>query len=247
MDLKGKVALITGAAQGIGKAIAQSLAREGVRVVVGDMALDRARETAEEISGSGLEALAMRMDVSQSGEARQTVEDVLSQWGKLDILINNAGITRDGFLIRMKEKDWDQVMDVNLKGTFNCTQAVLKVMSKQRSGRIVNIASIVGLVGNVGQANYAASKAAVIGFTKSVAREYANRGITVNAIAPGFIETSMTQTLSQDVREGLFKQIPMGRFGAAQDVANVVRFLASEEAGYITGQVIHVNGGMLMV
>jgi 3-oxoacyl-[acyl-carrier protein] reductase len=171
---------------------------------------------------------------------------VLNEWGKIDILVNNAGITRDGLLMRMKEEDWNLVLQVNLTGTFNCTKAVMQSMAKQRYGRIVNIASIVGVMGNAGQANYAASKAAVIGFTKTVAREYASRQVTVNAVAPGFIDTAMTQGLPAEVKETLQKQIPLGRLGLPSDVAAAVRFLASDEAGYITGQVVHVNGGMLM-
>jgi 3-oxoacyl-[acyl-carrier protein] reductase len=247
MELKGKVAFITGAAQGIGKAIAQLLSEAGADVVVADLDLGKAQETAKEISERGAKTLALKIDVASLGVVQEAVDSVMTQWGRLDILVNNAGITRDGLLLRMKEEDWNLVMEVNLKGTFNCTKAVLPLMTKKRGGKIVNIASIVGVMGNAGQANYAASKAAVIGFTKSVAREYASRGINVNAVAPGFIETAMTQALSQEVRDNLYKQIPLGRLGTPQDVAYAVRFLVSEEAAYITGQVIHVNGGMLMV
>ncbi|HLB01717.1 MAG TPA: 3-oxoacyl-[acyl-carrier-protein] reductase [Nitrospiria bacterium] len=247
MELKGKVAFITGAAQGIGKAIAQILAEDGADVVVADLVLEKAQETAKEISERGSRALPLKIDVARYPEVREAVDSVMTQWGRLDILVNNAGITRDALLLRMKEEDWDLVLDVNLKGTFHCTKAVLPLMTKQRGGKIVNIASIVGVIGNAGQANYAASKAGVIGFTKTVAREYASRGINVNAVAPGFIETPMTHRLSPEVRENLFKQIPLGRLGTAQDVAHVVGFLVSEKAAYLTGQVIHVNGGMLMV
>ena len=247
MELKGKVAFITGAAQGIGKAIAQLLSEAGADVVVADLDLGKAQETAKEISERGAKTLALKINVASLGVVQEAVDSVMTQWGRLDILVNNAGITRDGLLLRMKEEDWNLVMEVNLKGTFNCTKAVLPPMTKKRSGKIVNIASIVGVMGNAGQANYAASKAAVIGFTKSVAREYASRGINVNAVAPGFIETAMTQALSQEVRDNLYKQIPLGRLGTPQDVAYAVRFLVSEEAAYITGQVLHVNGGMLMV
>ncbi len=247
MELKGKVSFITGAAQGIGKSIAQSLAEAGADVVVADLDISKARETAKEISEQGAKTLALKVNVASLPEVQEAVDSVMTQWGRLDILVNNAGITRDSLLLRMKEEDWNLVMDVNLKGTFNCTKAVLPLMTKKRNGKIVNIASIVGVMGNAGQANYAASKAAVIGFTKSVAREYASRGINVNAVAPGFIETAMTQALSQEVRDNLYKQIPLGRLGTSQDVAHAVRFLVSEEAAYITGQVIHVNGGMLMV
>jgi len=246
MELKGKVAFITGAAQGIGKAIAMILAEAGADIVVADLDLVRAQETAKEISEGNSRALALKINVSSFEEVREAVNSVMTQWGRLDILVNNAGITRDSLLIRMKEEDWDLVMEVNLNGTFHCTKAVLPLMAKRREGKIVSIASIVGFVGNAGQANYAASKAAVIGFTKTVAREYASRGINVNAVAPGFIETAMTHGLSQEVRESLQKQIPLGRLGTAQDVAHAVRFLVSKEATYITGQVIHVNGGMLM-
>ncbi|MCI0527439.1 MAG: 3-oxoacyl-[acyl-carrier-protein] reductase [Nitrospira sp.] len=247
MELKGKVSFITGAAQGIGKAIAQFLAEAGADVVVADLDISKAQETAKEISEQGAKTLALKINVASLPEVQEAVDSVMTQWGRLDILVNNAGITRDGLLLRMKEEDWNLVMDVNLKGTFNCTKAVLPLMTKKRNGKIVNIASIVGVMGNAGQANYAASKAAVIGFTKAVAREYASRGINVNAVAPGFIETAMTQALSQEVRDNLYKQIPLGRLGTPQDVAHAVRFLVSEEAAYITGQVIHVNGGMLMV
>ncbi len=223
------------------------LVQSGADVVVADMNLDRARETVSELEVSGRRLMAVGVNVAESKQVTEMADRVVKEWGRLDILVNNAGITRDGLLLRMSEEDWNQVMDVNLKGTFHCTKAVLPLMTRQRRGRIVNIASVVGAMGNAGQANYAASKAAVIGFTKSVAREYASRAITVNAVAPGFIDTAMTQNLSQEVRDLLLKQIPLARLGTAMDVAYAVRFLISEEAGYITGQVIHVNGGMLMV
>jgi 3-oxoacyl-[acyl-carrier protein] reductase len=247
MELTGKVAFITGAAQGIGKAIARLLAEAGADVVVADLDLPKAQETAKEISEHGFKALPIKINVVSFDEVKQAADSVMAQWGRLDILVNNAGITRDALLLRMKEEDWNLVLDVNLKGTFHCTKAFLPLMTKRREGKIVNIASIVGVIGNAGQANYAASKAAVIGFTRTVAREYASRGINVNAVAPGFIETAMTHGLSPEVRENLYKQIPMGRLGTPQDVAHAVRFLVSESAAYITGQVIHVNGGMLMV
>jgi 3-oxoacyl-[acyl-carrier protein] reductase len=186
------------------------------------------------------------VNVADSDDTKTMADQVLKQWGKIDILVNNAGITRDGLLLRMKEEDWNLVLQVNLNGTFHCTKAVLQPMTKQRYGRIVNIASIVGAMGNVGQANYAASKAAVIGFTKTAAREYASRNVTVNAVAPGFIDTAMTQGLSPEVKEALQKQIPLARLGTPADIANAVRFLVSEDAAYITGHVLHVNGGMLM-
>lgn len=247
MNLNGQIAIVTGGAQGIGKAIVQVLVQSGADAVVADMNLDRSRETVSELEVSGRRLMAVGVNVADSKQVAEMVDRVVKEWGRLDILVNNAGITRDGLLIRMSEEDWNRVMDVNLKGTFHCTKAVLPFMIRQRRGRIVNIASIVGAMGNAGQANYAASKAAVIGFTKSVAREYASRGITANAVAPGFIDTAMTQNLSQEVRDLLLKQIPLSRLGTAMDVAYAVRFLISEEAGYITGQVIHVNGGMLMV
>jgi 3-oxoacyl-[acyl-carrier protein] reductase len=206
----------------------------------------RSQETVAAVQQLGRRALNVKVNVADWNDAKAMVDQVIKEWGKIDILVNNAGITRDGLLLRMKEEDWNLVLQVNLNGTFHCTKAVLQPMTKQRYGRIVNIASIVGVMGNVGQANYAASKAAVIGFTKTVAREYASRAVTVNAVAPGFIDTAMTQGLSPDVKEVLQKQIPLGRLGQPDDIAAAVRFLASDEAAYITGQVLHVNGGMLM-
>ncbi|MBX3327813.1 MAG: beta-ketoacyl-ACP reductase, partial [Nitrospira sp.] len=199
------------------------------------------------VENIGRKALNLKVNVADAGETKSMVEQVLKAWGKVDILVNNAGITRDGLLLRMKEEDWNLVLQINLNGTFNCTKAVLQPMTKQRYGRIVNIASIVGVIGNAGQANYSASKAAVIGFTKTVGREYASRNVTVNAVAPGFIDTAMTHGLSTDVKDTLLKQIPLGRLGTPADIAAAVRFLVSEEAAYITGHVLHVNGGMLMV
>ncbi len=247
MEIKGKVAIVTGGAQGIGRAIAQVLAESGADVVVSDVNADRARETAEALAAGGRRTLAFAADVRDAGQISEMVARAHKELGRVDILVNNAGITRDGLLLRMKEEDWDLVLDINLKGTFHCTKAVLPIMTRQRSGRIVSIASVVGVMGNAGQANYAASKAAVIGFTKSVAREYGSRGITANAVAPGFIDTAMTQGLAPDVRAGLLKQIPLARLGSVMDVAYAVRFLVSDEAAYVTGQVVHVNGGMLMV
>jgi len=247
MALAGKVAIVTGAAQGIGRAIAETLARHGADIVVADLDPGRSQDTVEAVSKLGRRALNVKVNVADWDDVKSMTDQVLKDWGKIDILVNNAGVTRDGLLVRMKEEDWNLVLQVNLNGTFHCTKAVLQAMSKQRSGRIVNIASIVGAIGNAGQANYAASKAAVIGFTKTVAREYASRMITVNAVAPGFIDTAMTHGLPPEVKETLKKQIPLGRLGQPSDVAEAVRFLVSEEAGYITGQVLHVNGGMLMV
>ena len=247
MGLEGKIAIVTGAAQGIGRAIAETLARHGADIAVADLDPGRSQEAVTAITQLGRKALNVKVNVADWNDVKAMVDQVLKEWGKVDILVNNAGITRDGLLIRMKEEDWNLVLQVNLNGTFHCTKAVLQPMTKQRYGRIVNIASIVGAMGNAGQANYAASKAAVIGFTKTVAREYASRQVTVNAVAPGFIDTAMTHGLPADVKETLQKQIPLGRLGRPADVAEAVRFLASEEAGYITGQVLHVNGGMLMV
>jgi 3-oxoacyl-[acyl-carrier protein] reductase len=246
MSLKGKVAIVTGAAQGIGRAIAETLARAGADLVVADLDPGRAQDTVNAIGQFGGRVLNVKVNVADWNDVKEMTDHVLKECGKIDILVNNAGITRDGLLVRMREEDWNLVIQVNLNGTFHCTKAVMQPMTKQRYGRIVNIASIVGAMGNAGQANYAASKAAVIGFTKSVAREYASRMVTVNAVAPGFIDTAMTQGLPADVKETLQKQIPLGRLGQPSDVAEAVRFLASDEAGYITGHVLHVNGGMLM-
>jgi len=241
--LAGKVALITGAAQGIGLAIARTLAGCGASVVLADVDADKAQEAAKSVTGR---ALGLAMNVARGDEVAAGIARVMTECGRLDVLVNNAGITRDGLLIRMKEEDWDRVIEVNLKGTFHCTKAALGVMIKQRSGRIISIASIVGVMGNSGQANYAASKAAILGFTKSVAREYANRGVTANAVAPGFIKTAMTEQLSEDVQARMREQIPLGRLGTPEDVAEAVAFLASDAAAYVSGQVIHVNGGMWM-
>lgn len=246
MGLEDKVAIITGGSQGIGKAIALLLAEKGVNIAVSDINREKAEEALREIESLGRKGLAIGVDVSNYNEVEAMVKKVVDTFGAIHILVNNAGITRDSLIIRMKEEDWDAVLDVNLKGTFNCTKAVLKYMTKQKGGRIVNIASIVGVMGNPGQANYVASKAGIIGFTKSAAREYSSRDITVNAVAPGFIDTAMTQALPTEIREKLSKQIPMERFGTPIDVAQAVRFLVSDEANYITGQVIHVNGGMWM-
>jgi 3-oxoacyl-[acyl-carrier protein] reductase len=246
MSLQGRVAIVTGAAQGIGRAIAETLAEAGADVVVADLDPTRSKDTVAAVEKVGRKALNLKVNVADANDTKAMAEQVIKDWGKIDILVNNAGITRDGLLLRMKEEDWNLVLQVNLNGTFHCTKAVLQPMTKQRYGRIVNIASIVGAMGNVGQANYAASKAAVIGFTKTVAREYASRNVTVNAVAPGFIDTAMTQGLAAEVKEALQKQIPLARLGTPADIANAVRFLVSEDASYITGHVLHVNGGMLM-
>ena len=246
MMLEGKKALVTGAAQGIGQSIAGALAQAGADVVVVDLDAARCEDTLRSIRQQGRQGLSFSMNVSEWNAVKDTVDRVMKEWGRIDILVNNAGITRDGLIMRMKEEDWNAVLQVNLTGTFYCTKALLIPMSKQRYGRIVNIASVVGVMGNAGQANYSASKAAVIGLTKTVAREYASRNITVNAVAPGFIETAMTQTLSGDIKDSLLKQIPAGRLGQPDDIAEAVKFLASDAASYVTGHVLHVNGGMYM-
>jgi 3-oxoacyl-[acyl-carrier protein] reductase len=246
MSLQGKVAIVTGAAQGIGRAIAEALAHAGADIAVADLDPGRSADTVAAVEKIGRKALNVKVNVADANDTKAMAEQVIKAWGKIDILVNNAGITRDALLLRMKEDDWNLVLQVNLNGTFNCTKAVLQLMTKQRYGRIVNIASIVGAMGNVGQANYAASKAAVIGFTKTVAREYASRNVTVNAVAPGFIDTAMTQGLPVEVKDTLQKQIPLGRLGTPADIAAAVRFLVSDDAAYVTGHVLHVNGGMLM-
>ena len=246
MSLTGKTAVVTGSAQGIGQAIAITLAQDGADVVVADLNADRCEETVARIKALGRQAMAVAVNVGDWDQVKSMIDRVLKDWKQVDILVNNAGITRDGLLLRMKEEDWQSVLQVNLTGTFFCVKAVVPTMSRQRSGRIVNIASIVGAIGNAGQANYSASKAAVIGLTKTVAREYAGRNLTVNAVAPGFIDTAMTQDLSADTKEALLKQIPLNRLGQASDIADAVSFLCSEKAGYITGHILHVNGGMHM-
>jgi 3-oxoacyl-[acyl-carrier protein] reductase len=246
LKLAGKVALVTGAAQGIGKAVALLLARNGADIVVWDINLEKAEETANEIQSIGRKALAVKGDVANWNDVERMVEVILEKFAKIDILVNNAGITRDKLILRMTEEDWDAVLDVNLKGTFHCTKAVVRHMAKQRSGKIVNIASVVGEMGNAGQANYSASKAGVIGLTKTIAREFAQRGLNINAIAPGYIETPMTEALPEKAKEELKKLIPMERLGKPEDVAEAVLFLVSEESSYITGQVLNVNGGIYM-
>ncbi len=246
MKLTGKVALVTGAAQGIGRAIALLLARNGADIVVSDINLEKAEETAKEVRAIGPKAMAVKVDVANLSDVDRMVAGILEKLAKIDILVNNAGITRDKLILRMTEEDWDAVLGVNLKGTFNCTKAVVRHMAKQRSGKIVNIASVVGEMGNAGQANYSASKAGVIGLTKTIAREYAQRGINVNAIAPGYIETPMTEALPEKAKEELKKLIPMERLGKPEDVAEAVLFLVSEESSYVTGQVLNVNGGIYM-
>lgn len=247
MLLDGKVALITGASRGIGRAVAVGLAAAGAKVVINYAGNEAAaRDVEHQITASGGEALVVQGDVSAAAAAEQLVARGLEVFGRIDILVNNAGITRDNLLLRMKEEDWDAVLNTNLKGVYHCTRAAVRPMMKQRQGRIVNMASVVGIMGNAGQANYAAAKAGVIGFTKAMAKELASRGITVNAVAPGFISTDMTRALSEQVRQDLARQIPLGRLGAPEDVANVVLFLVSPWADYVTGQVINVDGGMVM-
>jgi 3-oxoacyl-[acyl-carrier protein] reductase len=243
---KGKVAVITGASRGIGRSIALALAAEGAKIVVVDLDLAATEAVVAELKGQGAEAVAVVGNVTVAVDAEKMIDAAVQSFGRVDILVNNAGITRDGLLMRMKEDDWDAVLTVNLKGAFLCTKAVSKVMTRQRSGRIINIASVVGQMGNAGQANYCASKAGLIGLTKSNARELAKRNITVNAVAPGFIATAMTDALPEKAREELVAQIPLERLGSTDDIANAVVFLATERSGYITGQVLAVNGGMYM-
>jgi 3-oxoacyl-[acyl-carrier protein] reductase len=246
MSLNGKIALVTGAAQGIGRDIALGLAADGADVAICDVNLEAAQKTSVDIEAKGRKSLALKANVAASADVTAMIDQIVEKFGRIDILVNNAGITRDGLILRMKDEDWDLVLSINLKGAFLCTKAALKHMTKQRAGTIINIASIVGAMGNAGQANYVASKAGLIGLTKTIAREYANRNVTANAVAPGFIDTAMTQALTEQVRTDLAKQIPLGRLGSSEDVANAVRFLASPSAAYITGQVVHVNGGMYM-
>lgn len=247
MKLEGKKALVTGASRGIGRAIALALAAEGADVAVNYAGSEAAaKEVAAQIEAMGRRALVLKADVADSAASTAMVDAAVKEFGRIDILVNNAGITRDTLLMRMKEEDWDAVLTTNLKGVYNCTKAAVKYMMKQKSGRIVSISSVVGLTGNAGQANYAAAKAGVIGFTKAVAKEVAARGITVNAIAPGFIKTDMTSVLPEKVVEGLLNNIPLHTLGAPEDIAKAALFLVSEDANYITGQTLHVDGGMVM-
>jgi len=246
MELDQKVALITGGGQGIGRIIADNLAKMGAHTVIGDINLENAEKSAKNIRDSGGKASAVLLNVVDPVNVRQVFDLIGKEFKPLDILVNNAGITKDGLFVRMKEDDWDSVLAVNLKGSFLCGQQAAKQMMKQRSGSIVNIASIVGIMGNTGQANYSASKAGLIGLTKTMARELAPRNITVNAIAPGFIDTDMTRVLDDKIRDKLIEQIPLARLGLPVDIAHSVTFLVSDRSNYITGQVINVNGGMLM-
>jgi 3-oxoacyl-[acyl-carrier protein] reductase len=245
-SLKDKVALVTGAAQGIGRATALALAEIGAKVAVADVLADKLEDVAREIAGIGSEAVAIRMDVSDAEQVKAGFKQALERFGRLDILVNNAGITRDALAMRMKPEDWDRVLRINLTGAFLCIQQALPVMLRQHSGRIVNVASVVAEMGNAGQANYVASKAGLIGLTKAIAAEVASRPITVNAVAPGFIATAMTELLPQKVKDEMLARIPQGRMGTDRDIATAIAFLASEEAGHITGHVLHVNGGMYM-
>ncbi len=248
MEPMASVALITGAARGIGRAIALCLARPGLTLYLNDITVgEEAARTQQEVAGKGAQAKLIQFNVADAGQVQQAVDEILKESGRLDLLVNNAGITRDNLILRMKEEEWDAVLAVNLKGAYNCMRAVSKAMVKQRFGRIINISSVVGVMGNPGQANYVASKAGLIGLTKAVARELASRNITVNAVAPGFIQTEMTESLPAAVKQAMLAQIPLGRFGTPEEVAQAVAFLASEAAAYLTGQVIHVNGGMLMI
>lgn len=247
MNLKGKNALVTGGSRGIGKAIALELAREGANVALTYISnMDSAKEVIDEIKTFGVKGIAIRVDVSNEEEVNSMIEIVKSEIGGIDILVNNAGITKDNLLIRMKSEDWDDVINTNLKGVYLCTKAVARGMMKSRYGKIVNIASVVGISGNAGQGNYSASKAGIIGFTKSIAKELGSRGININGVAPGFVETDMTNVLNDKVKEEMLNLIPLKRFARPEDIADVVAFLCSEKANYITGQIINVDGGMLM-
>ncbi|MDH4227406.1 MAG: 3-oxoacyl-[acyl-carrier-protein] reductase [Deltaproteobacteria bacterium] len=246
MILKDKVALITGGARGIGREIALKFAKEGANLFIVDVNEEESAKTVADIKALGQKAASMKVNVVSPAETEAMVDEAVKELGGLHILVNNAGITRDKLIMRMSEEDWDAVLDVNLKGSFNCIKSAVKVMSKAKYGRIVNIASIVGLMGNAGQANYSASKAGLIGLTKTVAREYASRGITCNAVAPGFIDTAMTQAMPEKAREALISQIPLSRLGTSDDVASGVLFLSSDAASYVTGNVLSINGGLYM-
>ncbi|MDD4954310.1 MAG: 3-oxoacyl-[acyl-carrier-protein] reductase [Candidatus Omnitrophica bacterium] len=246
MRLKDKVALITGAARGIGKAIALRFAQEGADIVVADVNQEEAARACAEIEALGRKSLALGMDVTDYAQVEEAINKILDKFGKVDILVNNAGITKDNLLLRMSQMEWDAVIGVNLKGTFNCIKAASRPMLKERSGRIVNIASIIGIIGNAGQANYSASKAGIIALTKTAAKELASRNINVNAVAPGFIQTEMTARLPEELKEKMKQAIPLNKFGSPDDVAAVCLFLVSEDSNYVTGQTIVVDGGMVM-
>ncbi|MCX7921817.1 MAG: 3-oxoacyl-[acyl-carrier-protein] reductase [Clostridia bacterium] len=247
MQLKGKTAVITGSGRGLGKAIALKLAQMGANIVLNDIAVsDAVDETAEEFRAAGYNVAVTKGDVRNIEDVEAMINKAVETFGSIDILVNNAGITKDTLMIKMSEKDWDDVLDINLKGAFFCTKVAARIMMKQRSGKIVNIASVAGVMGNPGQANYSASKAGLIGLTKSTAKELSSRGITCNAVAPGLIQSKMTEVLPEKVRENYLNNIPLGRFGTPEDVANVIGFLASEDSNYVTGQVIHIDGGLVM-
>jgi len=246
MLLKDRVAMVTGGSQGIGRACALVLAEAGADVAIGGRNLEKLNAVVQELQTTGRRAVSLPVDVTDPAQVKAAFAECVKQLGKLDILVNNAGVTKDGLLLRMKVEEWDSVLNTNLKGVFLCTQEGIKVMLRQRYGRIINISSIVGQTGNAGQANYVASKAGIEGFTRSVAQEVASRNVTVNAIAPGFVATAMTEVLGEAVKAKLLERIPMGRMGTDREIAYGVKFLASDEAGYITGQVLHVNGGMYM-
>ncbi|MCB5560094.1 3-oxoacyl-[acyl-carrier-protein] reductase [Anaerosalibacter bizertensis] len=247
MILKEKNALVTGGSRGIGRATAIELSKEGANVIITyNSNEEKAKEVIKEIEKNGVKGLAIKADVSSEEDVKSMMKTIKSQFDSIDVLVNNAGVTKDNLLIRMKSEDWDKVINTNLKGVYLCTKAVVRGMMKKRHGKIVNIASVVGISGNAGQGNYSASKAGVIGFTKSIAKELGSRGINVNGVAPGFVETDMTEVLSEDIKEQSLKLIPLERFAKPEDIANVVVFLCSEKANYITGQIINVDGGMLM-
>ena len=245
-DLTGKVAVVTGASSGLGQQFARALSEQGCDVAILARRKERLEEFSKELKQNGHDCLPVSCDVTDEESIKNAVNAVVNHFGKIDILVNNAGITKDGLMLRMKENDFDAVIDVNLKGTWNCMKHATKLMMKQKYGRIVSMSSVVGVMGNAGQVNYAASKSGIIGMTMSLAREVGSRGITVNAVAPGFIQTAMTDVLSDDIKEQMKSQIPLGTFGSVQDIANAVVFLASDEAKYITGQTLHVDGGMAM-
>ncbi len=247
MDLTNKIAIVTGGATGIGREISLKLARNGATVVINyNSSSANAEKLVEEIKQMGQDALAIQANISKFNESQKLIETTIEKYGRVDILVNNAGITKDSLILRMKEEDFDQVISVNLKGTWNCCKNIAKHMSKQRSGKIINISSVVGIIGNIGQSNYCASKAGVIGLTKSLARELAKRNVCVNTVAPGFIQTKMTDSLSDEIRKEYVRNIPLGRLGTGEDIANLVLFLGSNLANYITGQVINCDGGLVM-